>query len=134
MGFLDFWQERPKEVQGALFGEGKPQIDRTEPNRKLANRKLGDEIKKRGGQPKTYAAVNRSASEIVLGETPRELYEKLCVKHGDRSQLPEEAKEALMTGDIAARHQIVEDDARGHAPIVDAAKRGYHQARKLFPW
>ena len=39
-----------------------------------------------------------------------------------------------MVGDIAARHQIVEDDAQGHAPLVDSAQRGYKKARKIFPW
>jgi hypothetical protein len=70
----------------------------------------------------------------MTGETTEDLYQGLGLKQGDRSKLPTAAKEALMTGDIAAYHQIMEDDAQGHHPIVNSAREGYQKASRLFPW
>ena len=96
--------------------------------------RLHTEISRRGGDPITHATVNKIANETMLGETTEDLYQGLNLKRGKREKLPTEAKEALMTGDIAAHHQIVTDDAQGHAPVVQSARKGYRKASKLFPW
>jgi hypothetical protein len=135
MGFLDHWRNQSNDTQGDLFQqEGSGVIDASEPNRSLVNRRLHGEIKQRGGQNRTHAAVNRLANEHMTGETTEDLYQGLGLKQGDRSKLPTAAKEALMTGDIAAYHQIMEDDAQGHHPIVNSARQGYQKASRLFPW
>lgn len=137
MGFLGFWEEQPKDVvQGDLLNPegGSGVIDASEPTRAMAHRRLHGEIKKRGGTQRTHAAVNRIANETMSGETTSDLYEGLGLKQGDRAKLPTELKEALMTGDIAAHHQIVSDGAEGHYPVVNSARKGYQKASKLFPW
>lgn len=136
MGFLKHWRNQPNDEQGSLLPteENAAIIDWSEPSRKMAYGHLHGEVKQRGGTRRTHAAINNIANEQMLSETTEDLYQGMNLKQGDRRQLPTEAKEALMTGDIAARHQIVTDDAQGHQPIVQSAREGYRKAAKLFPW
>lgn len=135
MGFLSFRDEQPGDVQGNLLHpEGSAIIDASEPTRAMAHRRLHDEVNQRGGKQRTHAAINRIANETLTGETTEDLYQTLGLKQGDLSKLPTQLKEAFMTGDIAAHHQIVSDDAQGHYPAVDSARKGYRKASKLFPW
>ena len=136
VGFLTHWRKQPKDEQGSLLPaeDSTALIDCTEPSRKLAYGRLHDEIKERGGTRRTHATVNKIANEAMLSETTEDLYQGMGLKQGDRVKLPTEAKEALMTGDLAARHQIVTDDAQDHYPIVHSARKGYRKAAKLFPW
>lgn len=135
MGFLNFWRSQPQDRQGELLKpESSALADRTEPSRLGVYHRLHDGIAQRGGEENTHADVNRLANRIVLGERTDELYAALNLKPSERSKLPAEAKEALLTGDIAAYYQIQEDDAQGHFPIVHSARKGYQKAAKLFPW
>lgn len=135
MGFLDFWRQQPGDDQGDLLQQESGKIiDASEPSRRIVHKQLHDEVKKRGGSAKTHAAINHIANETMLSETTEDLYKGLGLKQGDRSKLPAEAKEALMTGDIAARYQIVEDDAKGHRPIVKSSGKAYRKASGLFFW
>lgn len=136
MGFLEHWRNQEVDEQGSLLptGESSAIVDHTEPSRQLSYGQLHDEVKERGGTRRTHATLNNMANEQMLGEATSDLYQGMNLKQGDRGQLPIEAKEALMTGDIAARHQIVTDDAQGHYPIVQSARKGYRKASRLFPW
>jgi len=68
----------------------------------------------------------------MLGEDVNQVCRELGVR--DRSGLPTEAKEALQTGDIAARHQISKDGAQGHKEIVESTDKATKKARGLFSW
>jgi hypothetical protein len=134
MGLLDWFSgKRSEDTQLNVFGGSDDIVNTSEPSRKLANQKLHDEIKSRGGTRQTHAATNRIVTENMTGHGPSELYEGLGIKP-DRSLLPTEAKEALTVGDIAAKNQIQQDDAKGHEQIVDSVDKGTKKARKLFPW
>jgi hypothetical protein len=133
MTWLDHYREQNDvDTQGRLFGGSDIIPDDTEPSRVKANNDLKREVKKRGGNAQTHIDVNDTIARTVLGHTTRQLAQELDVK--DRSKLPTEAKEALMVGDIAARHRLVEDDAQGHEEIVESAGKGAKAARRLFPW
>lgn len=139
MGFLNFWKKQPEEDQYQsrllkLEGANNLITDPTEPSRKLAHGLLRREIEKRDGGRRTYSAVHKAADEIMLGEQTEDLYRSLGLHKGSRAKLPWPAKQALMTGDIAAYHQIMQDNAQGHYPVVQSAKKGYLRARELFPW
>lgn len=140
MGFLSFWNEHPQDddAHGSLVKSANRQElvhhDATEASRKLAHGQLRREVEKRSGRMRTHAAVSKAADEIMLGERSEDLYRSLGLNKGSRDQLPWPARQALMTGDIAAYHQIMEDDAQGHYPVVQSAKKGYSKARQLFPW
>jgi hypothetical protein len=139
MGFLNFWKEQPKTDQFQekllkLEGSGEITLDATEPGRQLAHGLLRREIERRDGGRRTFVAIHKAADEIMLGEHTEDLYRSLGLHKGSRANLPWPAKQALMTGDIAAYHQIMQEDAQGHYPVVQAAKKGYLKARALFPW
>jgi hypothetical protein len=133
MTWLDHYRERNDiDTQGSLFGGSDIINDQTEPTRVKANNDLKREVKKRGGNAHTYEEVNGTVARNVLGQTVPQITRELGVS--DRSKLPTEAKEALMMGDIAARHRIVEEDAQGHEEIVESAGKGAKAVRKVFPW
>ncbi|NET31370.1 MAG: hypothetical protein F6K19_05130 [Cyanothece sp. SIO1E1] len=134
--FPDYYKQQPQDQQGSLLPQepGEIVIDTIEPNRKLAYNQLQSEVSKRSDSQKTHAVVNKIASQEMLGGTPDEIYEALGISKNDRSKLPTEAKQALMVGDIAAFQQIIMDDAYGHNPVVQAARKGYQNAAKLFGW
>ncbi|MGD1950349.1 MAG: hypothetical protein ACFB14_11980 [Leptolyngbyaceae cyanobacterium] len=135
MGFLDFFRERPsEESQLDMFGQSQGLIKTDEPSRRIAQQDLQQKVKKRGGNDRTHATVNRKVTQNMLGHSPRELYEGLELPLNDRRNLPKEAKEALMVGDIAARNQIEADDAMGHQQIVQSADKGSKKAKKIFPF
>ncbi|MEM9487390.1 MAG: hypothetical protein AAGA83_27300 [Cyanobacteria bacterium P01_F01_bin.116] len=135
MGFLDFFRERPsEEAQLDMFGQSQGLIKTDESSRRIAQQELQQQVKQRGGNDRTHATVNRQVTQNMLGHSPRELYEGLELPLNDRRNLPKEAKEALMVGDIAARNQIESDDAIGHQQIVQSAGKGSKKARKLFPF
>ena len=139
MGFLDFWREQPKDEQGSLLPdvvESKPVIDSTQTTRKLAQKRLQEEVQKRGGNQRTHRQVNWLISEEMLGHSPQELYQALDIKRSrqNRDALPTDAQEALYTGDVAARHAIVEDDAQGHEGLLESSRRGCGRARGIFRW
>lgn len=138
MGFLSYWRDQPKEeVQGNLLQPtegGDAVVDRTEPSRLASYHRLHDELKKRGATDFTHAAVNHIQNAEVLGNDYGELYEVLNLSPGQRANLPREAKEALMVGDIAAFHQIMLDNAEGHAELIESSSKGFRRSRKLFPW
>lgn len=139
MGFLDFWREQPKDEQGSLLPdvvESKPVIDSTQTTRKLAQKRLQEEVQRRGGDKRTHRQVNSIISQEMLGHTPQELYQALEVKRSRRNRdaLPTDAQEALYTGDIAARHALVEDDAQGDDEIFDSTYRGCGRAKGIFRW
>lgn len=134
MGWLDRWRGQPKDVQTDLFGEDQALVEQQRLTGAISNNLLQSEIKQRGGNQKTHAAVNAIVTIEMLDCSPTELYEATGGKPGDRSTLPIEAQEALQTGDVAARHEIVETDAQGDYQLKNAAHRGAKRARKLFPW
>jgi hypothetical protein len=139
MGFLTFWNEQHNDdvsQNNLLKPADRHDLtqDATEASRKLAHGRLRQEVEKRSGRMRTHAAVSKAADEIMLGERSEDLYRALGLNKGSRDQLPPAAKQALMTGDIAAYHQIMQDDAQGHYPVVQSAKKGYIRARQLFPW
>ena len=139
MGFLDFWREQPKDEQGSLLPdvvESKPVIDSTQTTRKLAQKRLQEEVQKRGGTKKTHRRINTIISQEMLGHEPQELYQALEIKRSrqNRDALPTDAQEALYTGDIAARHAIVEDDAQGHDSLIKSGRRGCSRAKGIFSW
>jgi hypothetical protein len=133
MTWLDHYREQNDvDTQGSLFGGSDLMIDDAEPTRTAANNRLKREVKQRGGNAQTYVDVNDTVAENMLGQTTREVCQELGV--ASRAKLPTEAKEALHVGDIAARHQIVMDDAQGHEEIVESANKGSRNARSLFSW
>lgn len=136
MGFLDFFRNNNRQdYQLALFeGEETSIIDSTEPSRNLANKRLMEEAKKRGGTARTYPAINASAIQEMLGESPDQLYDSLGIPQSDRSRLPQAAKEALMVDDIAALEQILDNNAIGHRPLIQSATEGYRKAKGIFRW
>ena len=138
MGFLDYWRNRPQaEVQGNLLqpeGEGDAVVDRREPSRLSSYHRLHDEMKDRGAVPRTHRVANLLQNQELLGEDFEELYKELGVAIGDRVNLPLEAKQALMIGDIAAFEQIMEDNAQGHYQLIKSSQEGFKKARKLFRW
>ena len=117
-----------------IFGNQDGLTNTTEPSRSLANQELQDEVKARGGDRNTHAQVNRTVTRNMLGHEPRELYSELDVPMYQRANLPKEAKEALMVGDIAAKNQIIDDDAQGHQAIVESVDTGTQKAKHLFPF
>ena len=138
MGFLNYWRNRePEEVQGDLFKpeeKGDAIVDRAEPTRLASYHRLHGEVKKRGGNKMTHQVVNSLQNMEVLGDDYRTLYDELGLTVGQRDKLPKEAKEALMVGDIAAFHQIMLDNAEGHAELIESSSKGFRRSRKLFPW
>ena len=135
MGWLDRYKQQPKDqTQLDLFGEGQALTPYERVDGATVNRALQSEIKQRGGTKKTHEVVNARVTRNMLGCTPSELYEETGGVPNDRRSLPAEAQEALMTGDVAARHEIVNSDAQGHSAIIEASDRGSKKARKLFPW
>lgn len=138
MGFLTYWRDRqPEEEQGNLLQpeqKGDPVVNRSEPTRLNTYHRLHGEVKKRGGTGRTQAVINAIQNDEILGEDHLALYEALALDAGQREKLPQEAKEALMVGDIAAFHQIMLDNAEGHSELVDSSRKGLRRARKLFPW
>jgi len=134
MGWLDRWREQPKDTQLDLLGENKALVQQQRLTGAISNNLLKDEIDQRGGTQQTQAAVNAIVTVEMLGCTPKQLYKATGGKPTKRDTLPLEAQEALQTGDIAARHEIVETDAQGDQALKEAAYRGSKRARKLFPW
>lgn len=138
MGFLNYWRNRdPEEVQGELIkpeSEAKPVVNRAEPTRLSSYHRLHGELKKRGTSNRIHAQVNQLQNLEILGDDHQKLYEELGLTPGDRAKLPQEAKEALMVGDIAAFHQIMVDDAQSDSALVESSYKGFKRARKLFPW
>ncbi|MFG6094074.1 hypothetical protein SPB21_02435 [Leptothoe sp. ISB3NOV94-8A] len=136
MGFLNFFQnQQTNDSQLALLeGQEATLIDSTEPTRKLANERLLNEATKRGGNQRTYRRINAAAVQQMLGENPAQLYDALGIPRHIRKNLPQEAKEALMVGDIAAFEQILNDNAIGHDSLVESATEGYRKARGIFRW
>ena len=138
MGFLNYWRKRePEESQGELLkpeGDSTPVVNRAEPSRLSTYHRLHGELKKRGASNRIHAQINQLQNIEILGDDHRQLYEELGLTPGDRAKLPQEAKEALMVGDIAAFHQIMRDEAEGDSELLESTHRGFKQARKLFPW
>lgn len=137
MGFLDFFRsQQDADSQMALFDSDElTVIDRTEPTRNLVHNRLKDEIKQRRPDGrKTYRFVNATAIQEMLGTDPDTLYDALGIPRNQRQNLPQEAKEALMVGDIAAFEQILDDNAIGHDALVKSARKGYRKARGVFRW
>lgn len=134
MTWLERWKTQPKETQIDLFGQDKVLAEKQRLTGAISNNLLKAEVKKRGGNHKTQAAVNAIVTIETLGCSPSELYPATGGKPGDRSTLPLEAQEALQTGDVAARHEMVVSDAQGDLQLKEAAYRGGSRARKLFPW
>jgi hypothetical protein len=136
--WLDYFREKSAgEVQGNLLGPPETSdivIDHTSPSQKLAYQRLQDLVKSRGGNQSTHATVNADCIKYLLGVVPNELYDALGVPRSKREQLPTEAQEVLMVGNLAAFYAILEADAQGHDPIIKASRRGFTRARKIFPW
>jgi hypothetical protein len=134
MGWLDRWKEQPKDIQTDLFGEGQALVQKQRLTGAISNNQLKAEIQQRGGTKKTQAAVNAIVTVEMLDCTTGQLYEATGGTPGDRSTLPLEAQEALQTGDIAARHEIIETDAQGDSQLKNATYKGAKRARSIFPW
>ncbi|WP_190769476.1 hypothetical protein [Microcoleus sp. FACHB-1515] len=91
-------------------------------------------VKQRRGNAKTHAQLNAIVTRNLLDCSVDELYEQTGAVRNDRSSLPQEAQEALMVGDLAARHEIVTQDAQGHQQILKAGDAGSKKARHILPW
>lgn len=139
MGFLDYFQNRSDQItQGDLFKppeESEIIIDNADPTQLAAYHRLHNLVKARGGQQRTYQALNAIAIQEMLSEDPRQLYDALGIPRSDRSRLPTEAKEALMVGNISAFYEILADQGiQGHQAIIRAGGRGYRKVKGIFPW
>jgi len=133
MGFLNWFNsQEDNSSQTTVFGGSDIIIDKKEPTRTNANSALQRTVSERGGTADTHVEVNKTVGRNMLGEDVNQVCRKLGVR--DRSGLPTEAKEALQTGDIAARHQISKDGAQGHEEIVESTDKATKKARGLFSW
>jgi hypothetical protein len=134
MSWLERWKAQPKDAQATLFGEEEALVQQQRLTGAISNNRLKAEVEQRGGNQTTQRAVNAIVTIEMLDCTPDELYRATGGKRGNRATVPLEAQEALQTGDIGARHEIIETDAQGDAQIKEAAHRGAKRARQLFPW
>lgn len=76
MGCLDFFREHAsEEAQLDMFSQSQGLIKTDEPSRRIAQQDLQQQVKKRGGNDRTYATVNRKVTQNMLGHSPHELYE-----------------------------------------------------------
>jgi hypothetical protein len=135
MGFLTWWNNQPKDEQLSLLGDtSEPLVQQQRVDNAVTQKALQSEVHARGGDKLTSKIVNATITSNMLDCSVDQLYRETGGKRGNRATLPAEAQEALMTGDIIARHEIVGQDAHGHQQILDAADTGSRKARKLFPW
>lgn len=136
--WLDYFKNRHTgEVQGNLLGPSETSdivIDHTSPSQKLAYTRLQDLVKARGGTRMTHRQINAECIQYLLGVAPDDLYDALGVPRSKREQLPTEAQEVLMVGNLAAFYAILEDEAEGHDSIMRSTRKGFSKARKIFPW
>ncbi|NEQ29358.1 MAG: hypothetical protein F6K28_62645 [Microcoleus sp. SIO2G3] len=135
MGWLDRWKEAPKDQeQLGLFGEDQALVPQHRVDGATVQKALQAEVKQRRGNAKTHAQLNAIVTRNLLECSVDELYEQTGGVKNDRSSLPQEAQEALMVGDLAARHEIVTQDAQGHQQILKAGDAGSKKARRILPW
>jgi hypothetical protein len=133
MSWLKHYRQRnDTNLQETLFDKSEIILDSKEPSRAQAQKDLQAEVKGRGGNAQTHMDVNRTVGSNMLGQPVNEVCGELGVK--DRSKLPIQAKEALQMGDVAAREQMIKDNAQGHKEIVESADKGSKKARRLYSW
>lgn len=122
-----------------MLGESQNLPERQRVDGATVRRNFSKAIADKGGNDAAQAKSTEVLTREVMGCGTKELYERTGAKKSDRSSLPERAQEALMTGEIAAAHDLRASDVEGeqserNGQIVAIVRGAGRKVRKLFPW